>query len=68
MRTRKVLLLLAEQEHKFERERQMFRDERERLLDRLMILVDKPPYPLDWSAGSAEVDADLMFPDQEISF
>ncbi len=63
MRTSKVLALLAEQERKFDRERQSFREERERLLDRIMVLADRPMF----DPGPSREDApgeepDLMDP------
>lgn len=64
MRTSQVLALLAEQERKFDRERQAFREERERLLDRIMLLADKP-LPLNWEPTAWEApDPDLVDPTQ----
>jgi len=64
MRAKVVLGMLADQERKFDVERRAYRDERERLLDRIMILADKP---IIWDAAVApaeEQERDVFFPDQ----
>ena len=65
MRTKQALALLAEQERKFDRERALWHDERERLLDRIMHLADRPmpdPYekpPLRVSTDVVDADSTL---------
>jgi hypothetical protein len=64
VRASKVLALLAEQERKFERERREFSDERSRLLDRIMLLADKPMIDLSaWDATPEPLDHDISMPD-----
>lgn len=64
MRAGKVLALLAEQERKFDRERAVWRDERERLLDRLMTMADKP-MP-EAFVPRKTVEQDVFDPDREL--
>jgi len=72
MRTSKTLALLAEQERRFDRERADWRDERERLLDRIMHLAkapmpdvfheQKPPAPKDIFDADQTLSDDLYLP------
>lgn len=72
MRTSKVFALLVGQERQFDRERAAWRDERERLLDRIMHLAERPmpeaytppgpPDEIDFVDPAAELGDDLFLP------
>jgi len=69
MRTSKALELLAAQERRFQEERRLWADERARLLDRIMVLAEKPMFemaePTPFEPETDIVDADeQMFLDE----
>lgn len=61
-----MLALLADQERKFDRERAAWRDERERLLDRIMLLADKPTLDTGPFQQTPPEEPDVLDPDQEL--
>lgn len=64
MRTSKALALLADAERRHEKQLAVAADERQRLLDRIMVLADKPFYDPGVPREREEPDDDFVFDDE----
>ena len=63
MRTSKALALLAEAERRHDRERVSLTEERQRLLDRIMVLAERPmPYAAPFT--EREPAPDVVWPEE----
>lgn len=66
MRSSEVRRLLREQAHEFNQERLAWIEERNRLLDRIMVLADRPMPPLDDTPFSERAQLDVLDPDSAL--